>query len=81
MEHVCTPLQDGCDPRLSTAIAAASTAAAAAAAAAAAPAAPAAVAGAAAHYILERGAIRRMDLSNSEGAIEAPRDAISHRDV
>ena len=42
-------------------------------------AAAAAVAAAAAHYILERGAIRRMDLSNSEGAIEAPRAAISHR--
>ena len=68
MEHVCTSLQDWGDTRLATAIAAASTAAAAAA-----------VAAAAAHYILERGAIRRMDLSNSEGAIEAPRDAISHR--
>ena len=70
MEHVCTPLQDWGDTRLATAIAAAFTAAAAAA-----------VAAAAAHYVLERGAIRRMDLSNSEGAIEAPRDAISHRDA
>jgi len=70
MEHVCTSLQDWGDTRLATAIAAAFTAAAAAA-----------VAAAAAHYVLERGAIRWMDLSNSEGAIEAPRDAISHRDA
>ena len=70
MEHMCTSLQDWGDTRLATAIAAASTAAAAAA-----------VTAAAALYILERGAIRRMDLSNSKGAIEAPRDAISHRDA
>ena len=70
MKHVCTSLQDWGDTWLASAIAAAFAAAAAAA-----------VAAAAAHYVLERGAIRRMNLSNSEGAIEAPRDAISHRDA